>query len=141
MHGAQQAVVIPGFQYEFVDISFVDCGGDGLDVGLAAQDNANYPRKALSHLRQKLYPAHTRHSLIGNNDIHGVGFHQIQAFESARGSDYFVFFLAEKAFEKTDYVHFIINDENRVIAFVKLHISIHSEHLANQADAASWRQA
>ncbi len=109
----QQLVGIPRLADVAIDVALVDGVDDGLDVGVAGEQQTDGVGPIAADAAKELDAADVRHALVGHDDVDWLLVQQAQTIPSAGGAEHAVL-AAQQVLQALHHVGFIIDDQKRV---------------------------
>ena len=111
-HHQHDIVLVPGLGHVAVDFALVDGVEDGLDIGIARQQQAYGAGPALAHLGQELRAIHVRHAHVGDDQVHRLALEQGQARRAAVGRQHAVAVRAEQPPQRREDIRFVVDAQD-----------------------------
>lgn len=108
-----QLVVVPRFGQELVDCAAVNCPGDGVEVSVAGEYDADGIRIEFPNPGEEFGPAHLGHPLVGEDHLHVVGGQQLEPFLRAAGGQNPIALAAQQTLQGTDHADLVVDDQER----------------------------
>jgi hypothetical protein len=109
----QQLIGIPRLGDVAINMAFVDGVDDGLDVGVAGEEQTDGVGPIAANAAQKFDAADVRHALIGHDDVDRLFAQQAQPLAGMGGAEDAVF-AAQQILQALHHIRLVIDNEQRV---------------------------
>ena len=110
--GEQVMLALPGLGDVSEDASFVDRRQEGIDFRIAGQDDPDDMGVFVVDDAEQVQATHLRHTHVGDDDVHGMGFEQRDRLGPAGGEERVEVSVADDSFYGLEYEFFIINKQH-----------------------------